>query len=171
MLSFFIFYLQKKCRAPWFVKGSNTYASYSHARFKCTPKMSLILLFKSWILCIYACVMSNELTRQVVMKFLPPQFSWIWYKSLKSNFIHSKIFLSDQIQRAYCKKKLTLDFYTCRNVDSNLILVVAIHLWNLDCIRVWLNWHDKRFKGLKACLWWKVHFAYPASLEAIHSNP
>ena len=28
----------------------------------------------------------------------------------------------------------------------------------------------KRFKGLKACLWWKVHFAYPASLQAIHSN-
>ena len=28
----------------------------------------------------------------------------------------------------------------------------------------------KRLKGLKACLWWKVHLAYPASLQAVHSN-
>lgn len=124
----FLNFILKKCRAPWFktkcVKGSNTYASYSHARFKCTPKMPLILLFKSWIPCIYACVMSNELTRQVVMKFLPPQSSWIWYKCLQRNFIHSKIFLSDQIQRAYHKKS-NPDYYTCRNADSNFIIVVA----------------------------------------------
>ena len=25
-------------------------------------------------------------------------------------------------------------------------------------------------KGLKACLQWKVHLAYPASLQALHSN-
>ena len=28
----------------------------------------------------------------------------------------------------------------------------------------------KRFNSLKACLWWKVHLAYPASLQALHSN-
>ena len=26
-------------------------------------------------------------------------------------------------------------------------------------------------KGLKACLLWKVYLAYPASLQALHSNP
>ena len=26
-------------------------------------------------------------------------------------------------------------------------------------------------KGLKACLHWKVYLAYPASLQALHSNP
>ena len=25
-------------------------------------------------------------------------------------------------------------------------------------------------KGLKVCLWWKVHLAYPASLQALHLN-
>jgi len=29
---------------------------------------------------------------------------------------------------------------------------------------------DKDLKGLNACLWWKVHLAYPASLQALHSN-
>ena len=29
---------------------------------------------------------------------------------------------------------------------------------------------DKYLKGLNACLWWKVHLAYPASLQALHSN-
>ena len=28
---------------------------------------------------------------EVVMKFLPGQFLWIWFKHLQSNFIHSKI--------------------------------------------------------------------------------
>ena len=28
----------------------------------------------------------------------------------------------------------------------------------------------KKKKGLKACLWWKVHLAYPASLRALHLN-
>ena len=31
--------------------------------------------------------------------------------------------------------------------------------------------HDQqKLKGLKACLWWKVHLASPASLQALHSN-
>ena len=29
---------------------------------------------------------------------------------------------------------------------------------------------DKSLKGLKACLQWKVHLAYPASLQTFHSN-
>ena len=29
---------------------------------------------------------------------------------------------------------------------------------------------DKRLKGLKACLQWKVYLAYPASLQTLHSN-
>ena len=29
---------------------------------------------------------------------------------------------------------------------------------------------DKRLKGLKASLQWKVHLAYPASLQTLHSN-
>ena len=43
-------------------------------------------------LCILACVMSGEFTREAVMKFLPAQFSWIWCKCLLRNLIHSKIF-------------------------------------------------------------------------------
>ena len=29
---------------------------------------------------------------------------------------------------------------------------------------------DSRLKGFKACLEWKVQLAYPASLQALHSN-
>ena len=34
------------------------------------------------------------------------------------------------------------------------------------------QWLCKRFlkNGLKACLLWKVHLAYPAGLQALHSN-
>ena len=40
----------------------------------------------------------------------------------------------------------------------------------MESIGVWLTWYDKRFKGLKVCLQWKVHFAYLASLQALYSN-
>ena len=39
-----------------------------------------------------AYVMNSELTPEVVIKFLPAQFSWIWCKCLQNDFIHSKIF-------------------------------------------------------------------------------
>ena len=43
-------------------------------------------------LCILACVMSREFTREAVTKFLPAQFPWIWCECLLRNIIHSKIF-------------------------------------------------------------------------------
>ena len=43
-------------------------------------------------LCILACVMSSEFTREAVTKFLPTQFPWIWCKCLLRNIIYSKIF-------------------------------------------------------------------------------
>ena len=33
-----------------------------------------------------------------------------------------------------------------------------------------MNKLNKREKCLKACLWWKVHLAYEASLQAHHSD-
>ena len=38
--------------------------------------------------CIFACVMSSEYTREFVTKFLPAQFSCQFEKCLKRNFIH-----------------------------------------------------------------------------------
>ena len=74
--------------------------SYSQTGSSVPRKKPLMnLLFKSWIrcyfqtdLCILACVMSREFTREAVMKFLPAPFSWIWCKCLLRNLIHSKIF-------------------------------------------------------------------------------
>ena len=43
-------------------------------------------------LCILACVMSREFTRDSVTKFLPAQLPWIWCKCLLRKLIHSKIF-------------------------------------------------------------------------------
>ena len=75
-------------------------------------------------LCIPACVMSSEFTREVVMKFLPAQFSaWIWCKCLQGTFTHSKIFLSDRIKRSY--RKNVIACYACRNADLNLKMVAA----------------------------------------------
>ena len=57
------------------------------------PKFNPLVDIKIQIhLCSLACVMSREFTREAVIKFLPPQFPWIWRKCLRSNFIHSKIF-------------------------------------------------------------------------------
>ena len=45
-------------------------------------------------------------------------------QSLQSNIVHPKIFLSDRIQRSYCK--ILTPYCACRNADSNLILVAAM---------------------------------------------
>ena len=47
-------------------------------------------------LCILACVMSREFTREGATKFLPAQFPWIWNKYLLFNLF--KDFQSDLIQ-------------------------------------------------------------------------
>ena len=47
---------------------------------------------------------------------------------LQSNFVHSKIFHSDRIQRGYCKKKFTAH-HACRNADSNLIHICIDFLY------------------------------------------
>ena len=81
------------------------------------------LLFESLIrcefqihLCIPAGAISSEFTREVVMKFLPAQFSWIWCKWLQSNFVHSKIVQSDRIQGSYRK-------------NSRLITHAGMQIW------------------------------------------
>ena len=56
------------------------------------PKLNPLVLVAQIHLCILACVMSCEFTREAVTKFLPAQFPWIWCKCLLRNFIHSKIF-------------------------------------------------------------------------------
>ena len=63
--------------------------------------------------------MSSEFTREEVMKFLPAQFSWFWWKCLQSNFIHSKRFQSDRIQVRFTAH------YTCGNADLNMILLAV----------------------------------------------
>ena len=68
-------------------------------------------------------VMNSEFTPEVVMKFLPAQFSWIWCKCLQNDFIHSKIFQSDRIQRSYDEKFTA--HHRSRNADLNLRLVAA----------------------------------------------
>ena len=68
-------------------------------------------------------VMNSEFTPEVVMKFLPAQFSWIWCKCLQNDFIHSKIFQSDRIQRSYDEKFTA--HHRIRNADLNLRLVAA----------------------------------------------
>ena len=73
--------------------------------------------------CTPAYVMNSDFTPEVVMKFLPAQFSRMWCKCQQNNFIHSKIFQSDRIQRSYHKKFTA--YYTCRNADLNLRLVAA----------------------------------------------
>ena len=68
-----------------------------------------------------AYVMNSELTPEVVIKFLPAQFSWIWCKCLQNDFIHSKIFQSDRKQRSYDEKFTA--HHRSRNADLNLRLV------------------------------------------------
>ena len=69
-------------------------------------------------------------------------------QSLQSNIVHWKIFLSDWIQRSYCK--ILTPHYACRNADLNLILVVATtnagfifqlsESWGIRLTRLDCNW-------------------------------
>ena len=58
--------------------------------------------------CILACVMSREFTRKAVMNFLPAQFPWIWFKCLRSNFIHSNIFNLTKYREVLVKYSLLI---------------------------------------------------------------
>ena len=68
--------------------------------------------------------MSSDFTKEVLMKFLPTQVSWIQCKYLQSNFIHSQISQSDRLQKSYHEKSAA--HYKCRNADLNFILVQAM---------------------------------------------
>ena len=74
----------------------------------------LVLLISdpSQSVCILACVMSSEITREAVRKFLPPQFPWIWCKSLLIKKFHPyKDFQSVQIQRS--SRNIFTAHYAC----------------------------------------------------------
>ena len=90
------------------------------------------LLFESWTfgscrfqihLCILGCVMSREFTRETVLKFLPPHFPWIWCKTLRSIFFHSKIFNLTKYRDVLVKKFTA--HYACRNANLNLTPVTG----------------------------------------------
>ena len=98
-------YTGTTCNTQWSLWDSNWIFTpgLQSRQVKHTPPRShqWNLLFKSWIpctcrfqihLCILACVMSREFTREAVRKFEPTQFPRIWRKCLLRNFIHSKIF-------------------------------------------------------------------------------
>ena len=106
------------------------YNNNSQARSSIPSKRPLMnLLLESWIrwyrfhihLCIPACVMSSEFTGKVVMKFIPPQYSWNWCKCVQSNyFLPIKDF-----QIWPNKEKLSYKnaaHHACRNADVNSIL-------------------------------------------------
>ena len=104
-----------------------------------------------YFLCIPACVMRSDFTRKVhvVMKFLPAQFSWIRFKCLGSNFVHSKIhvFQSDRIKRSYCKN-FTAHF-ACRNADLDLIQVaemIASHAGVFRGARISVLWGGTKYE-------------------------
>ena len=59
-------------------------------------------------LCILACVMSREFTREAVMKFLPAQFSLIWCKCLLRILIHSEIFSLTKYREVLVKYSLLM---------------------------------------------------------------
>ena len=70
-------------------------------------------------LCILACVVNREITREAVMKFLPAQFPWIWCK-MSSKL---KYFQPEQIQRI--SRKIFIAHYACRKADLKLTLVTG----------------------------------------------
>ena len=80
-------------------------------------------------LCILACVMGCELPREAVMKFGPAQFPWIWYKCLRSNSFHSKIFNLTRYRQVLVE--IFTAHYTCRNADLNLTLKLQEQLTDL----------------------------------------
>ena len=97
------------------------------------PKSPLMnLLFESWTvgscrfqihLCILGCVMSREFTRETVMKFPLPHFPCIWCKSLRSNFLDSKIFNLTKYRDVVVEKFSS--HYASRNANLNLTLVTG----------------------------------------------
>ena len=97
------------------------------------PKSPLMnLSFESWTvgscrfqihLCILGCVMSREFTRETVMKFPLPHFPCIWCKSLRSNFLDSKIFNLTKYRDAVVEKFSS--HYASRNANLNLTLVTG----------------------------------------------
>ena len=97
------------------------------------PKSPLMnLLFESWTvgscrfqihLCILGCVMSREFTRETVMKFLLPHFPCIWCKSLRSNFLDSKIFDLTKYRDVVVEKFSS--HYASRDANLNLTLVTG----------------------------------------------
>ena len=97
------------------------------------PKSPLMnLLFESWTvgscrfqihLCILGWVRSREFTRETVMKFLLPHFSWVWCKSLRSNCLDSKIFNLTKYRDVVVEKFTS--HYAYRNANLNLTLVTG----------------------------------------------
>ena len=76
-------------------------SDYSQARSSVPLKIPLMyLLFESWTVvscrfisvCILACVMSREFTRDSGTKFLPAQLPWIWCRCCLRHLIDSNIF-------------------------------------------------------------------------------
>ena len=98
-----------------------------------SPKSPLMnLLLESWTvgscrfqihLCILGCIMSREFTRETVMKFLLPHFPCIWCKSLRSNFLDSKIFNLTKYRDVVVEKFSS--HYASRNANLNLTLVTG----------------------------------------------
>ena len=74
-------------------------------------------------LCIFACAIIREFTREVVTKFLPAQFPWFWCKCLLRNLINLKIFNLTKIHRS--SRKIFPAHYPCRNAGLNLTLVMG----------------------------------------------
>ena len=98
-----------------------------------SPKSPLMnLLLESWTvgscrfqihLCILGCVMSREFTRETVMKFPLPHSPCIWCKSLRSNFLDSKIFNLTKYRDVVVEKFSS--HYASRNANLNLTLVTG----------------------------------------------
>ena len=76
-------------------------------------------------LCILACVMSREFTREAVMKFLPAQFPWIWRKCLLRNIIHSKIFNLTQYREVLVRYSLLIT-HTEMPIWSYIMIIIIL---------------------------------------------
>ena len=68
----------------------------------------VVVDFRFISVCILACVMSREFTRNSVTKFLPAQFPWIWCKCLLRHLIHSKIFNLTKCREVLLKYSLLI---------------------------------------------------------------
>ena len=74
------------------VKPGQAYLPRSHWCIYYSKVEPLVVVdFRFISVCIFACVMSREFTRDLVTKFLPAQFPWILCKCLLRHLIHSKI--------------------------------------------------------------------------------